>query len=39
MGLLIMGYRAKMIGGVLEVGPAPDGGTSVCCTFPAGNLE
>lgn len=39
MGLLIMSYRAKMIGGALEVRPGPDGGTSVCCTFPASNLE
>jgi PAS domain S-box-containing protein len=39
MGMLIMGYRAKMIGGALEVRPGPDGGTSVCCTFPASNLE
>jgi len=39
MGLLIMSYRAKMIGGALEIGPGLDGGTSVSCTFPAGNLE
>jgi signal transduction histidine kinase len=39
MGLLIMGYRAKMIGGSLEVRPGADGGTSVCCKFPASNLE
>jgi PAS domain S-box-containing protein len=40
MGLLIMGYRAKMIGGALEVRPGPDGGgTSVCCTFRASHLE
>jgi PAS domain S-box-containing protein len=39
MGLLIMGYRAKMIGGALEVGPGPDGGTLVRCTFPASNPE
>ena len=39
MGLLIMSYRAKMIGGALEIGPGSDGGTSVCCMFPAGNLE
>ncbi len=39
MGLLIMGYRAKMIGGSLEVRPGPDGGTSVCCAFPARSLE
>src|SRR5579862_34080 len=39
MGLLIMGYRAKMIGGALEVLPGPAGGTSVCCTFPESNME
>jgi PAS domain S-box-containing protein len=39
MGLLIMGYRAKMIGGSLEVRPGAAGGTSVCCTFPVSNLE
>ena len=39
MGLLIMSYRAKMIGGKLEVRPGPDGGTSVRCTFPRSNLE
>jgi signal transduction histidine kinase len=39
MGLLIMSYRAKMIGGTLEIAGGSDGGTSVCCMFPAGNLE
>ena len=39
MGLLIMSYRAKMIGGALEIRPAPGGGTSVCCAFPASNLD
>lgn len=39
MGLLIMSHRAKMIGGRLEIRSAPRGGTSVCCLFPAGNLE
>jgi PAS domain S-box-containing protein len=39
MGLSIMSYRAKMIGGALEVRPGQDGGTTVCCTFPASNLE
>jgi PAS domain S-box-containing protein len=38
MGLLIMSYRAKMIGGTLEVRPDPAGGTVVFCTFPASNL-
>jgi PAS domain S-box-containing protein len=39
MGLLIMTYRAKMIGGALEVRSNPDGGVLVCCTFPVSNLE
>ena len=39
MGLLIMSYRAKMIGGSLEIRPCPDGGTSVRCAFPASKLE
>ncbi|HTX34958.1 MAG TPA: sensor histidine kinase, partial [Bryobacteraceae bacterium] len=39
MGLLIMSYRAKMIGGSLEIRPGPDGGTSVRCAFPASKLE
>jgi signal transduction histidine kinase len=38
MGLLIMSYRAKMIGGALEVRQAQAGGTEVFCTFPASNL-
>jgi len=38
MGLLIMSYRAKMIGGALEVRPDSAGGTVVFCTFPASNL-
>jgi nitrate/nitrite-specific signal transduction histidine kinase len=37
--MLIMSYRAKMIGGTLEVRPGPQGGTLVCCMFPASNLE
>ena len=39
MGLLIMSYRAKMIGGDLEIRSGPQGGTSVRCVFPARNLE
>jgi signal transduction histidine kinase len=35
MGLHIMGYRAKMIGGTLEVSPRRAGGTVVSCCFPA----
>jgi PAS domain S-box-containing protein len=38
MGLSIMGYRAKMIGGVLEVRAGLAGGTAVVCMFPASNL-
>jgi two-component system CheB/CheR fusion protein len=38
MGMLIMSYRAKMIGGALEVRSGPAGGTTVFCTFPASNL-
>jgi PAS domain S-box-containing protein len=36
MGLHIMGYRAKMIGGTLDVSPRRGGGTVVSCSFPAG---
>jgi PAS domain S-box-containing protein len=39
MGLLIMGYRAKMIGGALEMRPGTKGGTVVECLFPASNLS
>ena len=39
MGLLIMTYRAKMIGGALEVRSSREGGVLVCCTFPVGNLD
>lgn len=34
MGLHIMSYRAGMIGGRLEVRPAPARGTTVTCVFP-----
>lgn len=33
MGLRAMKYRADMIGGALDVGPADPGGTAVVCTF------
>ena len=39
MGLLIMTYRAKMIGGALQLQPGATGGTVVCCTFSASNVE
>ncbi|MHC4622440.1 MAG: PAS domain-containing sensor histidine kinase [Planctomycetota bacterium] len=34
LGLKIMKYRAEMIGGSLDVGRGPKGGTVVTCTFP-----
>jgi PAS domain S-box-containing protein len=34
MGLHIMSYRARIIGGTLEVGREPEGGTLVKCIFP-----
>ena len=34
MGLHIMNYRAKMIGGTLHVGPGKPHGTVVSCRFP-----
>jgi len=34
MGLNIMNYRARMIGGSLEIRPNSPGGTIVSCTFP-----
>jgi signal transduction histidine kinase len=37
MGLNIMGYRARMVGGSLEVRPNPGGGTAVTCIFPLGS--
>lgn len=33
LGLSIMRYRARMIDGVLEIGPRPEGGTAVTCTI------
>jgi len=36
MGMHIMNYRSTMIGGRLEVSQNREGGTRVCCTFPAG---
>ncbi len=33
MGLNIMQYRARTIGGQLEVAPRPEGGTIVACSF------
>jgi signal transduction histidine kinase len=34
MGLHIMGYRSKMIGGRMEISRNAGQGTTVCCTFP-----
>ena len=34
MGLRTMRYRAGLIGGKLEVGPGPSGGTQVVCRLP-----
>jgi hypothetical protein len=34
-----MEYRAKMIGGALEIRPGCERGTLVRCVFPATNLE
>jgi two-component system, LuxR family, sensor kinase FixL len=36
MGLKIMAYRAKVIGGTLEISARQIGGTQVVCTFPHG---
>ena len=34
LGLNIMSYRARLVGGNLTIGPAPGGGTLITCTFP-----
>jgi signal transduction histidine kinase len=34
MGMHLMNYRARMVGGSLEVQPASSGGTVVSCVFP-----
>jgi nitrate/nitrite-specific signal transduction histidine kinase len=33
MGLLVMGYRAEVIGGILTIRQGPTGGTEVLCDF------
>ena len=35
MGLQVMGYRAEVIGGILDVQQGPAGGTQVTCRFDA----
>jgi PAS domain S-box-containing protein len=37
MGLHLMNYRARMVGGALEVQRVPAGGTMVTCLFPVGD--
>ena len=37
LGLRIMQYRAGQIGGILQIGPRPGGGTVVSCTLPRSN--
>jgi PAS domain S-box-containing protein len=39
MGLHIMRYRASMIGGTLQVGRTPLGGTTIDCAFPVKDHE
>jgi two-component system, LuxR family, sensor kinase FixL len=34
MGLRIMEYRARALGGSMEVRSTPHGGTTICCRFP-----
>ncbi len=34
IGLRVMRYRAKLMGGSLDIGPAPAGGTRISCTIP-----
>jgi two-component system CheB/CheR fusion protein len=39
MGLHLMNYRARMVGGALEVRCVPTGGTMVACLFPVLGLS
>lgn len=39
LGLAIMEYRARMLGGQLQIGPDPEGGTRVTCSVPAAGLR
>ena len=34
IGLRVMRYRARLIGGELEIGSPPAGGTRICCRIP-----
>ncbi len=36
LGIRIMHYRASLLGGTLEIGPAAGGGTAVTCLLPTG---
>ena len=39
MGLNIMDYRARIIGGTLKITPRPQGGTVVTCFFPNNDVH
>ncbi len=39
MGLHLMNYRARMVGGSLEVQRSPSGGTMVTCLFPVSGTK
>ena len=39
MGLKIMSYRAEMINGEIDIATAPQGGTTVTCSFSIHNLN
>ena len=39
MGIKSMYYRARMIGGHLQINSAEDGGTEVSCSVPLGSLR
>lgn len=38
-GLIGMQERVSMLGGKLDIGPAPDGGTRLCASLPVGPLS
>jgi signal transduction histidine kinase len=39
MGLSIMSYRARLVGGELKVASSSGGGTEICCEFPQASSE